>query len=83
MVIRTLRVTCIFPFDLDPEMSTKEENKPSTYEFAGGEICVWLDNSGVICLKSRNKFNDPVELAEHEALDLAQLLNRLVDEQRS
>lgn len=63
-------------------MSTKE-NSPSIYEFVGGELCVWLDGSGVICLKSQNKFNDPVELAEHEALQLAELLKRLVAEQQS
>lgn len=62
-------------------MTTKADD-PSIHEFAGGEICVWLDDSGVICLKSRNRFNDPVELAEHEALELADLLKRFVEEQR-
>lgn len=55
---------------------------PRIYELAGGEIDIWVDAGGAICLKSRNKFNDPVELAEHEALALAELLTKLVKEQR-
>ena len=52
------------------------------YELAGGEIDVWVDTGGAICLKIRNQFNDPVELAEHQALALAELLTKLVREQR-
>ncbi len=51
-------------------------------EFAGGEVVLWLDPAGIICLKTRSKFNDPVELAEHEALALAESLIRLVRQQR-
>ena len=82
MATRLLAVICISLFDLGLDVNTKENN-PLIHEFSGGEICVWLDESGVICLKSRNKFNDPVELAENEALELAELLKRLVDEQRN
>lgn len=52
------------------------------FELAGGEIDVWVDPGGAICLKIRNQFGDPVELAEHEALALAELLTRLVKGQR-
>jgi hypothetical protein len=52
------------------------------YELAGGEIDVWVDPGGAICIKTRNQFNDPIELAEHEALALADLLTKLVKEQR-
>jgi hypothetical protein len=52
------------------------------YELAGCEIDVWVDPGGAICLKTRKQFNDPVELADHEALALAALLTRLVEEQR-
>jgi len=55
---------------------------PHIHEVAGGEIDVWVDPGGAICLKTRNKFNDPVELAEHEAVELAQLLMALVKEQQ-
>ena len=58
------------------------EQTPRVYELAGGEIDVWVDPGGAICLKTRNQFNDPIELAEHEALALAELLTRLVKEQR-
>jgi hypothetical protein len=54
---------------------------PRVYELAGGEIDVWVDPSGAICLMTRNKDNDPVELAEHEALALAELLTTLVRKQ--
>jgi hypothetical protein len=50
--------------------------------FASGEVMVWLDPSGVICLKTVNSHGDPVELAEHEALEIAEALTRLVQAQR-
>jgi len=46
------------------------------YELAGGDIALWSDN-GVIMLKVREPFGDPVELNEHEALEIAELLVRL------
>lgn len=58
------------------------DEPPRVYEVAGGEIDVWVDPGGAICLRVRTKFNDPVELAEHEALALAELLTKLVTEQR-
>ena len=58
------------------------DQPPRVYELAGGEIDVWVDPGGAICLKTRNQFNDPIELAEHEALALAELLTKLVKEQR-
>lgn len=53
------------------------------FEVANGDIDVWLDESGVIFLKVRTKFDDPVELGEREALALAHLLLELVDKQQS
>jgi hypothetical protein len=47
-----------------------------------GELDVWVDPGGAICLKTRNQFNDRIELAEHEALVLAELLTKPVKEQR-
>ena len=52
------------------------------YELAGGEIFVWQEDSGVIMLKVEQKYNDPVELGEEEALELADLLTRLVKSAR-
>ena len=52
------------------------------HELAGGEICVWQEESGVIMLKVQQKYNDPVELGEEDALELAELLTRLVNEAR-
>lgn len=58
------------------------DQPPRVYELASGEIDVWVDPGGAICLKIRTEFNDPIELAEHEALALAELLTKLVMEQR-
>ena len=52
------------------------------HELAGGELLVWQEDSGVIMLKVEQKYNDPVELGEEEALGLADLLTRLVKEAR-
>jgi hypothetical protein len=51
------------------------------HEFAGGEVAVWIDN-GVICIKTMEKHNDPVELAEEDARELGELLIRWVKEMR-
>lgn len=55
--------------------------RPRVYDVASGDIGVWVDPGGAICIKLRTKFNDPVELAEHEAIELGQLLIRLAKEQ--
>jgi hypothetical protein len=52
------------------------------YEMASGDISVWLDPGGAICMKLNGKFNDPIELGEREAMDLGALLIRLAREQR-
>jgi len=43
-------------------------------------IAVWVD--GGIHIKTREPHGDPVEMSEEEALALADLLRRLVDDQR-
>lgn len=43
------------------------------HQVASGEINVWVDD-GVICIKTINEYNDPTELSEHEAEELANLL---------
>jgi len=52
------------------------------YKIANGEIVVWQDESGCVCIKTINAHNDPVELAEHEAIELSELLFRLVEQNR-
>jgi hypothetical protein len=52
------------------------------HQVAGGDLDVWVDPGGAICLKVRTEFNDPVELAEREALALADLLIKLVEDLR-
>lgn len=52
------------------------------YEVASGDIAVWIDEGGCICLKTCNEYHDPVELSEVEALGLASLLTQLVKEIR-
>ena len=59
------------------------ESDDAVYSMASGDIDVWVDPGGAICLKNRTQFNDPVELSLGEATALAELLLRLVREQRS
>jgi hypothetical protein len=59
-------------------MSTKVK----IHEAASGDIAVWAEQGGCICLKICNAHRDPVELSEEEALELAAVLTRLVDEVR-
>jgi hypothetical protein len=58
------------------------DKHPVVHAVADGEIDVWIDEGGAICIKIRNAHNDPAELSEHEALELANLLVRLVEEIR-
>lgn len=63
------------------ELKMCGDQPPDIYTLAGGEINVWVDPGGAICFKTRNPFNDPVELSEYEAIELAELLTKLVAEQ--
>jgi hypothetical protein len=58
-----------------------QDQSSKIYKVADGEIEIWLDPAGGICLKAQNKFNDPIELSEHEATSLAELLTLLVKKQ--
>lgn len=53
--------------------------KSNVHEVANGEIVVWQETGGPIMLQSTNRHGDPVELAGHEARELAALLARLAD----
>jgi len=45
-----------------------------------GDISLWVDQSGFIAIKMTEPHGDPVELNEHEALALADLLRQLAAE---
>ena len=51
----------------------------TVFECAGGQLAIWVDE-GVIMLKSKEPYGDPVELNDDEALELSDLLRRLADE---
>ena len=53
------------------------------YELASGVVAIWVTESGSIMLKVHEPSGDPIELAEHEALELAGLLVGLVRNQSS
>jgi hypothetical protein len=53
------------------------ESAPTVFSTAGGDLFVWQDDSGAIFLKLRGGLSNPIELAEHEALELSALLSRL------
>lgn len=64
------------------DMSEMNEQQPRMYQIADGEIEVWVDRGGAICIQLRTQSKDPAELAEHEAIALGELLIRLAKEQR-
>jgi len=49
------------------------------FEIAGGEIVLWAEDGGPIMLKVTEKYGDPIELAEHEAQDLIDILKQLLE----
>jgi len=55
------------------------DGKESTevFEMASGDISIWVD--GGIHRKVNTSGRDPVELGEHEALELGELLVRLAN----
>jgi hypothetical protein len=57
-----------------------ERKLPEVFKFSDGEVAVWYD--GCICIKAvtRAPHDDPVELTEDEAIELAQVLLRLAKE---
>lgn len=48
------------------------------YQIAGGEIVLWTEKGGPIMLKVTEKYGDPVELADHEAQELVDCLQKLL-----
>jgi hypothetical protein len=52
------------------------------HSLAGGQINLWCDPNGVVCIKTVEPHGDPVELNAHEAEELAALLLKLADEVR-
>jgi hypothetical protein len=61
---------------------SEKETDTKVFEMASGDVSVWVDAGGAICMRLNDKFNDPVELGEQEALNLGELLIRLAREQR-
>jgi hypothetical protein len=57
-----------------------ENTDMKVYTLAGGEIAVWRDPSGAVCIKILEPHGDPVELAEHEALELSAILKKLAED---
>jgi hypothetical protein len=52
----------------------------NVYYAASGDVAVWIDAGGSIHLRVRERQGDPVELSEHEAIELADLLRKLAQE---
>ena len=53
----------------------------SIVEFAGGEIALW-DDDGVLMLKLTERHGDPIELNEHQALELGEFIVKWARAQR-
>ena len=53
------------------------ETQPPVHEIADGDVVLWSVD-GIVHIKTTNKHNDPVELNEHQALELSDFLAQLV-----
>jgi hypothetical protein len=53
--------------------------QPPVHEIADRDVVLWSVD-GTIHIKTISKHNDPVELTEVDAIELSQLLVRLVNE---
>jgi hypothetical protein len=59
-----------------------DDPKINVFEMADGDISVWAEPDGAICLRLNSRYNDPVEMSEGEALELGRLLMRLARDQQ-
>jgi hypothetical protein len=50
------------------------------HELAGGEIVVWVAQGSSIHIRTENRHGDPVEMNEHEAQELVDVLTKLIRE---
>jgi hypothetical protein len=62
------------------ENNTMAEQGSKTFSLSDGEVRLWIDEDGAICLKAVTSFNDPVELSSAEAMKLAQILKTLSEQ---
>lgn len=56
-------------------MST--ESAEDHFESSDGDVRVWIEQGSAIHIKAISEYNDPVELNAEQALELAQVLQRL------
>ncbi|VAX11593.1 hypothetical protein MNBD_GAMMA26-660 [hydrothermal vent metagenome] len=56
------------------------EQNGKVFSLGDGEVRLWIEQDGAVCLKAATKFNDPVELTPKEALELAHLLKTLSEQ---
>jgi hypothetical protein len=47
------------------------------FESSDGDVRVWIEQGSAIHIKAISEHNDPVELTAEQALELAQVLQRL------
>lgn len=47
------------------------------FESSDGDVRVWIEQGSTIHIKAISEYNDPVELTAEQALELAQVLQRL------
>jgi hypothetical protein len=55
------------------------ETELPVHEIAGGDVVLWSVD-GTVHIKTTDEHNDPVELNEHQAMELSDLLRRLVQD---
>ena len=56
-----------------------DQTQGAVHEISDGDVVLWSVD-GTVHIKTINNYNDPVELNEHQALELSDLLRQLVRE---
>ena len=51
--------------------------------FSDGEVSIWFEENGGVFIKCHEPYNDPVELSEDEAEEVARWLMDIVERLRS
>lgn len=51
-------------------------NDNQIFSMASGDVLIWVEEGGAICMTLNTEFNDPADMSADEALAIGQLLVR-------
>lgn len=56
-----------------------DESQQNYFETSGGAVRIWIEQGSSIHMKVVTRENDPVELSEDEAIEVAEVLKRFAN----